>query len=365
MNVRKNITRRLSITLGLALTGSVSHGASLGDQPGYLRSGFIYESAPFPECHASTIEQAADGTIVAAWFGGTREKHPDVGIWVSRHVNGNWTTPVEVANGVQPDGSKRYPTWNPVLYQPKKGPLLLFFKTGPTPSSWWGEMIVSDDEGQTWRDRTRLPDDILGPVRNKPVMVGDVLLCGSSTEHDGWIVHMEGTRDLGATWEKSGPLNSKKEWGAIQPTILKWSDSRIQILNRTREAVVSSSWMAGDWKTWSRMEATNLPNPNSGIDGVALKDGRALLVYNHVGKKGNQWGGRRSPLNVAVSGDGKTWEAALVLEDEPGEYSYPAVIQSDDGMVHITYTWKRQRIKHVVVDPKKLKPVSFEAAGWK
>ncbi len=80
-------------------------------------------------------------------------------------------------------------------------------------------------------------------------------------------------------------------------------------------------------------------------------------MYNHTPKG-------RSPLNVAVSRDGKAWEAALVLESEPGEYSYPAVIQSSDGRVHITYTWKRQRVKHVVVDPAGLKPVPMTDGNW-
>jgi len=69
-------------------------------------------------------------------------------------------------------------------------------------------------------------------------------------------------------------------------------------------------------------------------------------------------------LNVAVSRDGKVWEAALVLESEPGEYSYPAIIQSSDGRVHITYTWKRQRVKHAVVDPAQLKPVPMADGNW-
>jgi hypothetical protein len=98
---------------------------------------------------------------------------------------------------------------------------------------------------------------------------------------------------------------------------------------------------------------TELPNPNSGTDAVTLKDGRHLLIYNHTAKG-------RSPLNLAVSKDGKVWEAALVLEDEPKkEFSYPAIIQTSDGLVRITYTWKRQKAKHVVIDPAKLvlKPI--------
>ena len=101
------------------------------------------------------------------------------------------------------------------------------------------------------------------------------------------------------------------------------------------------------------MEPTTLPNPNSGTDAVTLKDGRQLIVYNHVGKGEEFWGGSRSPLNVAISNDGKIWESLAVLETEPKmEFSYPSVIQSADGKVHITYTWKREKIKYVVLDVK-------------
>jgi predicted neuraminidase len=94
---------------------------------------------------------------------------------------------------------------------------------------------------------------------------------------------------------------------------------------------------------------TALPNPNSGIDAITLADGRHLLVYNHSSQNKV-----RTPLNVAISTDGKNWIQILTLEDEPGaQFSYPAVIQSSDGMVHITYTWKRFRIKHVVLDPRR------------
>jgi alpha-L-rhamnosidase len=108
-----------------------------------------------------------------------------------------------------------------------------------------------------------------------------------------------------------------------------------------------------------------LPNNNSGTDAVSLKDGRQLLVYNHVLPPEGQPKGLRTPLNVAVSKDGKNWEAALVLEDSPiSQYSYPAVIQTSDGLVHIVYTWRRERIKHVVVDPKKLKTEKIRNGIW-
>jgi predicted neuraminidase len=311
-----------------------------------VKAEFIYEQAPFPSCHASTIAETKGG-LVAAWFGGTREKSPDVGVWISRRDRNGWFKVVEVANGVQQTG-ERYPCWNPVLFQPARGPLLLFYKVGPSPSEWWGMLTTSTDGGATWSKPRRLPDGILGPIKNKPVQLQDgSILCGSSTEHAGWRVHIERTSDLGETWQKTGPLNDRTQFGAIQPAILVHRSGAIQILCRSRQSKITESWSSDGGKTWSKMKSTALPNPSAGIDAVTLKDGRALVVYNHTEKA-------RSPLNVAVSSDGKTWKAALILEDQPGEYSYPAVIQSADGLVHVTYTWKRERIKHVVIDPRKL-----------
>ena len=308
---------------------------------------FVFTKANFPRCHASTIEETPSG-LVAAWFGGTREKHEDVGVWVARKTDTGWTPPVEVANGVQNE-KLRYPCWNPVLFQPASGPLLLFYKVGPSPRAWWGMLIRSRDGGRSWSKPTRLPDNIFGPIKNKPIQLGSGrILCGSSTEDHGWRVHMEWTDDLGKTWSRSDVLNDGKTLDVIQPTILQHEGGRLQILCRGRgtgRIVDSSSRDSG--KTWSKLSPISLPNPNSGIDAVTLRNRQHLLVYNHTPRG-------RSPLNVAISKDGKTWQSALILEDTPGEYSYPAVIQSSDGLAHITYTWKRQRVKHVVVDPEEL-----------
>ncbi len=338
-------------------------GTQTSVSPGVVKSEFIYETAPFPECHASTIAETGDG-FVAAWFGGTKEKNPDVGIWISRQVRGKWSPPVEVANGVEsPD--KRYPTWNPVLYA-SRGTLVLFYKVGPSPSQWWGMKMTSADGGKTWSKPERLPDGIAGPIKNKPVELsnGD-LLCPSSTEDKGWRVHFEITRDLGKTWQRTDPINDGKEFGVIQPTVFLHSGGRLQALFRSRQGKIVESWSQDQGRTWSKLMATSLPNPNSGIDGVTLRDGRHLLVYNHVLSAPGKWGDR-APLNVALSSDGKTWKAAVVLETGPpqAEYSYPAVIQARDGKVHILYTWNRKKIKHVVLDPDKLVLRDMENSIW-
>jgi predicted neuraminidase len=349
----------ISLLTALAITAFAQSPA-----PGVLKSEFIYETAPYPECHASTIAESK-GTLVAAWFGGTKERNPDVGIWVARWESGKWTTPVEVANGVEsPD--KRYPTWNPVLHQPKSGPLLLFYKVGPDPAKWWGMLTTSADGGKTWSKPVRLPDGIAGPIKDKPVELanGD-LLCPSSTEDKGWRVHFERTTDQGKTWKRTEPINDGKEFGVIQPTVLFHKGGKLQALMRSRQGLVVESWSDDNGKTWGKLTATGLPNPNSGIDGVTLKDGRQLLVYNHAITKPGKWGDR-APLNVAISEDGKIWRAALVLETGPAsaEYSYPAVIQTGDGLVHITYTWNRKKVKHVIVDPRKLTLREMKDGQW-
>ncbi len=324
-----------------------------------LQNEFIYESAPFPSCHASTIAQTPSGLVVA-WFGGTAEKNPDVGIWLSRQENGRWTAPVEVANGVQYQKVSakphRHPCWNPVLHQVKSGPLLLFYKVGPDPESWWGMLTTSDDAGRTWNAPYRLPEHIDGPVKNKPVALPNgSLLCGSSTEFDGWRAHFELTTDNGKTWKRSSPVNDGKEIAAIQPSILFLGGDRLLAIGRSRQNRIFEVESTDGGQSWGKMTLGSLPNPNSGTDAVTLKDGRHLIVYNHVPGEPGRWGGKRSPLNMAVSSDGRTWQAALVLENEVGkEFSYPAIIQTDDSMVHVTYTWKRQRIKHLVIDPSKI-----------
>ncbi|MHC4404360.1 MAG: sialidase family protein, partial [Planctomycetota bacterium] len=314
------------------------------------------DNRPTPQCHASTIVETRSG-LVAAWFGGKHEKNPDVGIWVSRRDGDGWSRPVEVANGVQsPD--LRHPCWNPVLFLPKGGPLTLFYKVGPSPSAWWGMLVRSDDGGQTWSEPRKLGEGplghLIGPVKNKPIQLEEgAILCPSSTEHDGWRVHFELTGDLGKTWEVVGPINDGKEFGAIQPSILTYSDGRMQVTCRSRQSVVTQSWSEDGGKTWSKMTATSLPNPNAGIDAVTLEDGRQLIVYNHTVRGGGFPSGRNM-LNVAVSTDGRDWTPVLTLERSESEYSYPAVIQSSDGKVHVTYTFRRQAVKHVVLDPAAL-----------
>ncbi|MHC4659235.1 MAG: sialidase family protein [Planctomycetota bacterium] len=339
--------------------GQGSLRADLMKQPGIVKAYFLFEKAPFESCHASTIEETKD-YVVSAFFAGTGEGNRDVGIWLCRRKKGTdkWSAPAEVANGIQhtrvPSGEvRRWPCWNPVLYQAKGGPLHLFYKVGPNPDTWWGMLKTSKDQGKRWSQARRLPEGITGPVRAKPVMLNDGrLLCGSSTEDKGWRVHMEWTTDLGKTWSRTDVLNDGKEFAAIQPTILRHADGRLQILCRS-DGNIRESRSSDGGRTWTPLTKSILPNPSAGIDAVRLRDGRHLLVYNHSPES-------RSKLNVAVTKDGKHWKAALKLEDgktiegKNAYGAYPGAILASDGLVHVVYTWRRDLINYVVIDPDKL-----------
>lgn len=368
--------RRLA-TLGLTLAAavcSIAAVAAQGGPRGVVRTEFIYDRGPYPSVHASTIEETTSGQLVAAWFGGTDEGNPDVCIWVARYEQGTWLPGVKVADGVQ-NATTRHPTWNPVLFQPRQGPLMLFYKVGPSPREWWGMVMTSSDDGRTWSPPRRLPEGILGPIKNKPVQLADgTIVAGSSTEAvkgDAWRVHVELSRDGGQTWQLV-PIGDGG-FNAIQPTILRHADGRLQLLCRSKEMHVPTTWSSDGGKTWSPLATSGLFAVNSGSDAVTLKDGRHLLVYNYrdkpggspanyrremlVGIVGAPSGERaRWPLVVSSSRDGVAWTQAVTLEDAPNRhgYAYPAIIQTRDGKVHVTYTFNREKIKHVVLDPAAL-----------
>lgn len=335
---------------------------------GIVADEFICRQPPFPESHAATIAETKEGHLIASWFGGTKERNPDVCIWVSRYVDGKWTAPENVANGIVND-TLRYACWNPVLFQVPGKELQLYYKVGPNVAGWKAKMISSNDGGLSWSEPRDLPDDFIGPVKNKPVLLKNgLLLSPSSTEgKGGWRVHIEYSKDMGKTWKKTASINDGEEFKIIQPSILTYPDGRLQLLCRSQQRAVIESWSYDQGMSWTPVAPTMLPNNNSGTDAVSLQDGRQLIIYNHVLphdtlKRGK---GARTPLNVAVSEDGKTWYAALVLEDSPiSQYSYPAVIQTKDGLVHFVYTWRRKAIKHVVVDPKQWVLSEMKEMKW-
>jgi predicted neuraminidase len=311
----------------------------------------LFHDAPFQQCHASSIVELASGKLMAVWFGGTAEGRNDVCIWSVTQTDNGWTTPVVLAEGIVND-SLRYPCWNPVLFRSIKGRLFLFYKVGPNPREWWGMVKTSMDDGRSWSHAVRLPEGILGPIKNKPIQLQDgTILSPSSVETNSkWSVHIEKSVDEGKSWEKI--LLDTAGFDVIQPSILQYGNGKLQILCRSKQGSVVESWSNDNGNTWSKLSATTLLNPNSGTDALTLNDGTQLIVYNPA-KPGKEWYNGRAELRVAVSNNGINWEDVLTLEKGTGEeYSYPAVIQKMNGEVHITYTFDRKNIKHVVLVKK-------------
>ncbi|WP_377152776.1 exo-alpha-sialidase [Roseateles sp. UC29_93] len=344
--------------LGAALA-SMAGTRAWGASP-VVRGEFIDTQQTTPQVHASTLVALPGGGLLAAWFGGTAERAPDVRIWCSRLEAGTWSPPRPVADGRQPDGTC-WPTWNPVLFQAgaaQGGQLLLFYKVGPSPQRWWGELITSDDGGGSWSSPRRLPEGVLGPIRSKPLLLADgTLLCPSSTEDDEhhWRIHFERTRDLGRSWLENAPVADPRGFMLIQPSLVLRPDGSVLAFARSMADRIAVTRSRDGGRSWSLPTLTSLPNPNAGIEALGLRGGHLLMVFNPR-ERGRDWWIGRDRLDVALSTDGgQHWRTVATLEDEPGqEFSYPAAIQAQDGSVHVTYTHKRSQIRHVQLDPRRL-----------
>ncbi len=315
-------------------------------------SEFIYEAAPYPACHASSIVELKNGDLLATWFGGTAEKNPDVAIYSSRKTNGKWSAPVEIFR------ERQIPCWNPVYFHTNDGRLWHYYKYGPSPMTWSAARRYSDDEGKSWSPIEYMPAGILGPIRARPlVLKNDIVISGSSVEsYKSWAVWIERSIDNGKTFTKIGPItldrtdfkneNNLNEWkepfGLIQPSIVSLGGKHLKLFARATDQIgkICTSDSFDEGKTWTKAKPTDILNPNSGIDAVTLKDGRIIIIYNNSKDE-------RSPLNLAVSKDGEHFKMFLELENTVGEFSYPNVIQGKDGDLNICYTWNRKKIKYV------------------
>ncbi len=283
-----------------------------------------------PSCHASTLVQLGD-TTAAAWFGGTQESADDVQIYLSRRLNGVWEMPVCVSTVEQ------VPHWNPVLFDMGEE-LWLFYKRGKNIPHWQTMVCRSSDGGKTWTEPMLLcaeDDGGRGPVKNKPLRLRDgSVLAGASIEQGPWRAFTDRSYDKGKTWVKSALIPLPNEGvGVIQPTLWE-DDAGVHLLLRSQSGHIYRSDSV-DGVAWDIAYPLDIPHNNSGIDLVKTPMG-LVLCCNPVTTG-------RTPLCLMTSVDGIHFETALTLEDEPGEYSYPAVIW-DGERVRGTYTWRREKI---------------------
>lgn len=319
------------------------------------RVDFVFgDDRPFAECHASTVVEAPDGSLLCAWFGGTREKDPDVSVWISRFNGTSWSPPERTAKVGE------IAHWNPVLFRDSNDIVYLFFKVGVDEVNWSTYWMQTQDAGESWSKPMPLVEGDVGgrgPVKNKPIILSDGTWLAPASlerkegEREIWTAFSERSTDNGKTWVRSADFALPDERderyggpGAIQPTFWESSPGTVHALMRTGAGVAWRTDSSDGGITWSTVAATDLPNNNSGFDALRLEDGRVLLVYNPVGE---DWG-PRTPLDLAVSTrNGATWRTMAHLEDDPNEeseYSYPAIVRTKDGIA-VTYTWKRERIR--------------------
>lgn len=333
-----------------------------------------------PDNHASTLVELRDGDILAAWFAGSKEGAPDVKIYGARLHDSVWTPPFELAR------ADHVACWNPVLFHTRDGRLWLYYKYGTSPSTWTGARKWSADEGRTWSITESLPDGILGPIKDRPLILDDGTIVSGSSHEAGreggkWTAWIERSTNGGRTWTKFGPITvpdsldlpnpdataardqalaaqkgsgdaahtklyapADATIGIIQPAVVALAGHHLRFYarSRTRSAQIAVADSYDDGRHWTQAHFLALPNPNSGIDAVRLRDGRIVLAFNNSYVA-------RTPLNLAVSRDGEHFQVFETLEDSPGQYSYPAIIQAASGDLLIAYSWRRQTIKFVRV----------------
>ena len=312
--------------------------------PNHSQEFVFSDRQPFQQCHASTLTIAGDGSILAAWFGGTSEGHSDVAIWLARRggETSEWSTLRIVAD------EANVPHWNPVLFTDPSEQIHLFYKVGKPIAQWYTKAMISSDHGRTWSDsRELVPGDRggRGPVRSRPIFLptGE-WLAPSSLENGPWRCFVDRTANCGKTWQRSADISAEEALpgeGMIQPTLWHSRGSNVHMLMRTSAGSIYRSDSDDLGHTWSPAYRTKLPNNNSGIDVVHLGDGTLLLAINPV--DGN-WG-PRTPLVLNVSYDnGQEWELFHTLVDEPGEYSYPTIIATARQGIWVSCTWNRRKI---------------------
>ena len=303
-----------------------------------LTKEFIYETNT-PECHASTLVKKGD-RVTAAWFGGSTEGKIDVNIWTAVKENGHWSKPLYTS------AREELPHWNPVLFDNGKE-LLLYYKSGCLGDDYdWQTMLCrSRDGGYTWTAPVLMVEGDCGgrgPVKNKPILLKNgAVIAGASSEDGPWRAFTDLSRDGGYTWERSDYIPLPEGVQVIQPSL--WEDDNgVHLLMRSQNQRIYRS-DSPDGIHWDMAYPIEVPNNNSGLDLVPLSD-RLVLCCNPITSG-------RTLLALMESADGIHFETTLVLENEPGEFSYPAVIW-DGEKICGTYTWKRKTIMYFEALPE-------------
>jgi predicted neuraminidase len=346
----------------------------------------------YPSSHASMVVELSNGDLFTAWFAGSVESAVDTVILSSWLKCGelNWSNSEVLVNVDQ------HAAGNPRLFY---GPDSALWLIAPVNYGVWchgGTRLFlkkSFDHGHTWTDLALFIEEpgILG--KNRPYQLRsnpDVWIVPTEDE-DAYVCNFIRSENNGESWELFGELGRSENIRVDQPALVEFDNGNLMVLMRSWEGYIYKSQSIDAGKTWSPVEATELLNNNSGIDVTRAQNGDLLLVHNPTAlsdsgtlivdqslkgtpgfeltvsefsrdKKGAReknpdivlvypkWG-PRTPLRISVSQDnGITWTGVYELEDQPGEYSYPSIMQGNSGDFHIVYTYNRTRIKYVSLE---------------
>ena len=302
-----------------------------------LKKEFVFTGTPdVPSCHASTILRTADGTLVCAWFAGSYEKNPDVGIWYTVCQNGVWCQPRRIPS------KEQVAHWNPALFEHPDGTVCLYYKYGETIYDWKTMTVTFDKSFTPGEPCEMVAGDCSGgrgPVKNKPILLSNgTVLAPGSTERGVWKSFVD-RLPMNGEWEKVD-IPSDESVNLIQPTLWESQNGCVHALMRSNDGHIYRSDSTDFGVTWCKAYPTPHSNNNSGIDCTYTADKTLILVCNPVQ---TNWG-KRTPLSIFTSRDnGITFTEALRLETAPGEYSYPAVITHGDKL-YVSYTYQRSFI---------------------
>jgi predicted neuraminidase len=334
-----------------------------------LQTDEVYLPIFYPSSHAANLLELRNGDVLCVWFSGTWEGSSEVGIVISRRRKGsrNWEQTRLIDR--RPGESFQ----NPVLFQEPDGTLDLYHSTQGADVGEANAHVLhlqSKDNGETWSEPALLFAKAGAFSRHPPLILEDgkwMLPLTYVTSKDIGVgsetnfAATELSQDKGLTWTECVMAASE---GKIQPTVVALGHGRLLAFLRSRASDFIYSSSSGDGCVWSPAKPTVLPNNNASVQAFRLRDGHLVIAFDNSSvdrAKGTQ--GLRKPLSVALSEDeGKTWAYVRDLEvgragygiaeqspKSPGreEYSYPSIMQTRDGTIHVAYTYRRQTIKVV------------------
>jgi len=338
--------------------------AQTGGTP-FFRENFVNPAQPGVKCHVSSLAAADAHRLICTWYAGSREGAADVAIYRAFYDEntGTWTEPQVLLDRQKCSAELR--RWvgklgNAVVINDQHGGLWLFYAS--LLGGWSTASLnykVSRDGGQTWSDSQKL---ILSPFFN---LATNVKNNGLPLSRGAYLlpVYQELLRKFGQVVllrpQQQGLSYEirRMTWTGqtLQPVLIPEGDRHLVAFFRNAAGGGRNYILRAEstdvGRTWSELSATTLPNPNSGFDMIRLPDGAILGAINHAFQD-------RSDLTLVLSRDGgRNWQTLKVLENNPGkEYSYPFFLRSR-GSYHLTYTYERKRIKHVVFNDAWLKDI--------